>query len=87
MFLFSSPVLHSAIASEAPWYNKNIKTDNESTYSFTISKKCVNCVGHLFNEKLKLKASAELKQEYSFYEIKMFFIYAVITCNSEIMET
>ena len=53
--LTSAPVLPSAIASQALWYNKNIKIDNKSIYLSEISEKSLNCVGNLFNERQKLK--------------------------------
>ena len=49
------PVLPSAVASQALWYNKNIKIDNKSIYLSEISGKSLNCVGNLFNERQKLK--------------------------------
>ena len=44
----------SAIASQALWYNKNIKIDNKSIYLAEFSKKGLNCIGYLFNERQKL---------------------------------
>ena len=55
LHLTSTPALPSAIASQALWYNKNIKIDNKSIYLAEFSKKGLNCVGHLFNERQKLK--------------------------------
>ena len=55
LHLTSTPALPSAIASQALWYNKNIKTDNKSIYLAEFSKKGLNCVGNLFNERQKWK--------------------------------
>ena len=70
LHLTSTPVLPSAIASQAVWYNKNIKIDNKIIYLAEISETGLNCVGQLFNERQKLKTQGELKQEYGFYENK-----------------
>ena len=72
LYLTSTPALPSTIASQALWYNKNIKIDNKSIYLAEFSKKVLNCVGHLFNERQKLKTWEELKQEYRFIENKRF---------------
>ena len=55
LHLTSTPVLPSAIASQAVWYNKNIKIDNKIIYLAEISETGLNCVGQLFNERQKLK--------------------------------
>ena len=78
MHLTSPPALPSAIASQAQWYNKNIKIDNKSTYLAEISQKGLSCVGHLFSEKQKLKTRDELKQEYSFHENKRFLFMQLL---------
>ena len=49
--LTSASVLLSAIAAQALWCNENIKIDNKNIYLAKISKKVLNCAGHLFNEK------------------------------------
>ena len=67
LLLASFPVLPSAIASQALWYDKHIKIDYKCIYSSEISKKGLNCVGDVFNENQKLKTWDELKQEYRFY--------------------
>ena len=72
LHLTSTPALPSAIASQALWYNKSIKIDNKSIYLAEFSKKCLNCVKHLFNERQTLKTCKELKQEYRFHENKRF---------------
>ena len=45
LHLTSTPVLPSAIASQAVWYNKNIKIDNKIIYLAEISETGLNCVG------------------------------------------
>ena len=59
-------------------YNKNIKIDNKSIYLAKISKKGLNYVGHLFNERQKLKTWDELKQEYRFHENKRFLFMQLL---------
>ena len=78
LHLTSTPVLPSAIASQALWYNKNIKIDNKSIYLADISKKGLNCVGHLFNERQKFKTWDELKQGYRFHENKRFLFVQLL---------
>ena len=78
LHLTSTPALLSAIASQALWYNKNIKIDNKSIYLAEFSKKGLNCVGHLFNERQKLKTWDELKQEYRFHENKRFLFMQLL---------
>ena len=79
LHLTSTPVLASAIASQALWYNKNIKIDKKSIYLAEISKKKgLNCVGHLFNEMQKLKTWDERKQEYRFHENKRFLFMQLL---------
>ena len=73
-----TPVLPSAIVSQALWYNKNIKIDNESLYLAEVSEKVLKCVGHLFNERQKLKTWDELKQEYGFHENKRFLFVRLL---------
>ena len=70
LHLTSTPALPSAISSQVLWYNKNIKIDNRSIYLAQFSKKDLNCCGHLFNERQKLKTWDELQQEYRFLENK-----------------
>ena len=54
LHLTSIPALPSAIVSQALWYNKNIKIDNKSIYLAEFSKKGLNCIGYLFNERQNL---------------------------------
>ena len=54
LHLTSTPALPSAIASQGLWYNKNIKIDNKSIYLAEFSKKGLNCIGYLFNERQNL---------------------------------
>ena len=72
LHLTSTSALPSAIASQALWYNKNIKINNKIIYLTEFSKTGLNCVGHLFNKRQKLKTWDELKQEYRFLENKRF---------------
>ena len=74
LHLTSTPVLNSAIKSQALWYSKHIKIDNKSLYLSEISGKGLVCTGHLYNECQKLKTQDDLKQEYSFYENKRVFM-------------
>ena len=69
-----SPVLPPAIASQALWYNKNIKIDSKSIYLSKISEKGLKCVRHLFNENQMLKSWDELKQQHSFHKNKIFLL-------------
>ena len=78
LHLASTPALLSAIASQALCYNKNIKIDNKSIYSAEFSKKDLNCVGHLFNERQKSKMWDELKQEYRFLENRRFLFMQLL---------
>ena len=78
LHLTSTPALPSAIASQALWYNKNIKIDNKSICLAEFSQKGLNCVGHLFNERQKLKTWDELKQEYRFLENKRFLFMQLL---------
>ena len=43
-------------------------------YLSEISEKGLNCIGHLFNERQKLKTWDELEQEYTFHEYKNFYL-------------
>ena len=78
LHLASTPALLSAIASQALCYNKNIKIDNKSIYSAEFSKKDLNCVGHLFNERQRSKMWDELKQEYRFLENRRFLFMQLL---------
>ena len=49
-----------------------------AVYLAEFSKKCLNCVGHLFNERQKLKTWDELKQEYRFLENKRFLFMQLL---------
>ena len=78
LHLTSTPALLSAIASQALCYNENIKIDNKSIYSAEFSKKDLNCVGHLFNERQRSKMWDELKQEYRFLENRRFLFMQLL---------
>ena len=83
LHLISTPALPSQIASQALWYNKNIKIDNKSIYLAEFSKKYLNCVEHLFNERQKLKTWDKLKQEYRFLENKRFLVMQLLYAISK----
>ena len=57
---------------------QNIKIDNKSIYLSEISEKGLNCIGHLFNERQKLKTWDELEQEYNFHEYKNFLFMQLL---------
>ena len=61
----SFPNLPSTIASQVMSYNKCTKVDNETIYTFKISRKDINCVGQLFKCNGKRKLWEELKTEFS----------------------
>ena len=46
--LSSFPNLPAAIVSQVILFNKCVKVDNKSTYSFKMSRKDINYVGQLF---------------------------------------
>ena len=78
LHLTFTPALLYAFASQALWYNKNFKIDNKSIYLAECSKKDLNCVGHLFDKRQKLKTWEELKQKYRFLENMLFLFMQLL---------